>query len=209
MVRRQGKVGAKGSFNVQREIIDQHSSDAELAHRDPLHCYIIRTGKHRGHILAHICRFDEQYVRWIARDQCRNLSRQHVIRRAVDQWNAERRARGAVVPVSGTPSRFKNGKYDLYMQEKYLKKWWKVTAQELIDAGLKPKVNENTKTKAKKCSLYEVYQYVKSRGGLSTDEIELLVEEEKDRILRTRANFQSYQNGELGGEDFFDYMDFY
>jgi hypothetical protein len=103
----------KGSFNIHRETIDEYSQDAERARRDPLHHYVIRTGKHRGHTLAHINRSDEQYIGWISSEYYRNLPREHVIRRAIDQWNAERRASGALPPVSSAPQRFKNGKFHL------------------------------------------------------------------------------------------------
>jgi len=92
------------------------------------------------------------------------------------------------------------------MQEKYLRKWWKVTAQELIDAGVEYKVNESTKTKAKKFSLYQVYEYVKKHNKLDREELEAVVEDEKDRINRTRATYKSYQNGDFagGGGDYDD-----
>ena len=51
------------------------------------------------------------------------------------------------------------------MQEKYLNKWWKVTTQELIVCGIEPKVNENTRTEAKKFPLYKIYEYVKRERG--------------------------------------------
>jgi hypothetical protein len=58
------------------------------------------------------------------------------------------------------------------MQEKYLNKWWKVMPQELVDAGVEYKVNQNTKTKAKKFALYQVYEYVKKHNKLSREELE-------------------------------------
>ncbi|KAH6866877.1 hypothetical protein BKA58DRAFT_441872 [Alternaria rosae] len=70
------------------------------------------------------------------------------------------------------------------------------------------KVNENTKTKAKKFSRYQVYEYVKKHNKSSRGEVEILVEEEKDRINKTRATLKSYQSVEFAGggdyEDFFD-----
>ncbi|KAI4918234.1 hypothetical protein J4E90_002615 [Alternaria incomplexa] len=194
-----GRGKGPGSFDVQREYINEHSPDAESARRNPLHSYFIQTGKHRGNTLAHISRFDEQYLGWISSECCRNLPRDHIIRRAIDQWNAERRASGALPPVSSAPSRFKSGKYHLYMQEKYLRKWWKVTAQELVDAGVDYKVNEKSKTQAKKFSPYQVYEYVKKHNKLDREELEAVVEDEKDRINRARATYKSYQNGDFAG----------
>ena len=95
------------------------------------------------------------------------------------------------------------------MQEKYLNKWWKVTPEELVDAGVEHKVNENTKTKAKKFVLYQVYEYVKRQQKLSRDEIEQTLEEEKGRKLRTRATYQSYKNGEFSGGYGGDFDGFY
>ncbi|KAG9196463.1 hypothetical protein G6011_01584 [Alternaria panax] len=81
-------------------------------------------------------------------------------------------------------------------------------AQHSPDRTRAQRVSENTKTKAKKFLLHEVYEYMKRHGTISRDEIEQLVEEEKDFIIRTKANFKSSQNGEPSGE-YGDYEDFY
>jgi hypothetical protein len=133
----------------------QHPSpNIELAHKDPLHHHIIRSGFHRGKTLAEVHVEDDSYMGWIRGKHYNTLSHDHILRRAIDQWDAESKTTGTwTVPALNTaPARFRqaNPKFYLYMQERCLKKLWKVTPAELEAAGAKFTQNMAEKTKPEK-----------------------------------------------------------
>ncbi|EDU40618.1 hypothetical protein A1F94_000871 [Pyrenophora tritici-repentis] len=97
------------------------------------------------------------------------------------------------------PSSFRDGKYHIFMQERYLKKWWKVEPDDLAKAGVKVKESPNTTTQAKKFALYHVWEYVQGNGIMNRKEADEVLEIELKRIEKTRQNYRTYQSGGYSG----------
>jgi hypothetical protein len=99
-------------------------------------------------------------------------------------------------PISAAPKHFREADSfkHMYMSERFLKKTWKTAPEELVAAGVQLKVSEQTKTKAKKFSLFSLYEYAKGMGGMSGREADDEANTEIVRIMKSRANYASFRN---------------
>lgn len=87
----------------------------------------------------------------------------------------------------------------VYMSERFLKKTWKVTPDELVDAGVAFKTSQASKTKSKKFALYQLYEYVKHKGVMGDREANEAVHTEIQRIMKNRDNSNKFRSREYSG----------
>jgi hypothetical protein len=87
----------------------------------------------------------------------------------------------------------------MYMQESFLTKTWNTTPDALMATGVNFRVSGQSKTKAKKFTLFQVHEYVKNTGGMSAKAADAAAHTEIDRIRKTRENFNYLKSGGYSG----------
>jgi hypothetical protein len=102
---------------------------------NPNRTYAMRSGKHREKTLTQIKNIDKQYVNWIHRTHYSSLRHDHVLKEALDQW-AEDGSSNKFPSFAEAPAQFKmSGNRAIYMQQRFLKKHWKVTPESSCALG--------------------------------------------------------------------------
>jgi hypothetical protein len=185
---------------------------------NPYRTYAMRSGKHRGKTLAQIKNNDKQYVNWIHRTHYSSLRHDHVLKEALDQW-AEDGSSNKFPSLAEAPAQFKvSGNRAIYMQQRFLKKHWKITPEELVRAGVKSWDAIGSKTGAKKfavskrsgtnCILFEIWLTLYrdvllwhlcldvTRGGImSEQEASAKADEEVDKTMQSKVQYNKFQSG--------------
>jgi hypothetical protein len=168
----------------------------------------MRFGKHRGKTLAQVSTFNQGYINWIYREHYKSLHPTHPIKRALLEWSTDTKT-NAFPLLATAPSRFKEGNRAIFMSQRFLRKHWNVSADELEEAGVRCMDSVSSKSGAKKFALWHVYLFATREGRKTKEAADAKVVEEADRTQRLRNGYATYRDGGYSGGGGMDMEDMY